>query len=792
MPTRPATATAASLPAPATIQAPRPHRLWLLSTTNTSYVVQLTDDGRLVQVYWGPRLTSAQATGAADDHSPPGDRAADAPADADEQLPVDGGPRWGVPSLQVTCPGQVRSLELEFLSDTVHPEPEIDAVRLDLTLADRYFPLTVTLHYRLRHDSDAVERWVTLRHTGPRSVPSARAAAVPRPSLGTTGTSWSGAAAGSGGATGPGPAAAPGPAAGPGGAGGAGAAGTDEAFWIHRADSANWVLPELGDYRLTGAGGAWAAETLPRRAPLPFGETTLTSRQGITGHSANPWLMLDDGTATESHGTVWSWALAWSGSWRLTASRRAEVPGVAVTGGAGHDGVTWRLGPGEELTTPPMLGLYSPEGFGGTSRAWHRHIRRHVLPQPDELRPVAYHSWAATRFDADESGRRELARRAARLGAELFVLGDGWFGNRGGEESGLGDWWPNPKRFPNGLRPLSDTVHDLGMLFGLWVGPEMVNPDSELYRSRPDWVLHHPHRRRDARRHRLVLNFARPDVREWALGWLDELVDRADVDLLQWDLDRPFSQAGWPERGGRDGDQDRLWLDHVRGVYGVLDELRARHPRLRVQSRAAGGGRVDLGVLRRADEVWTSDNTDAFHRQAIQHGFGQLYPAVVMAASVTDRPNAVTGRAVPLRYRFHVAMAGALGVGGDLPSWSAEEIAEATALVAEYKEIRPAVQLGEQYRLGAEPGAGLSGVQYRYEDEVVVLAYLPHPGPGVPPLAVPAALRLADLEPDAVYENVRTGRRHHGRVLMAAGLPLPRFREARGDYVSEVVRLRRI
>jgi alpha-galactosidase len=191
---------------------------------------------------------------------------------------------------------------------------------------------------------------------------------------------------------------------------------------------------------------------------------------------------------------------------------------------------------------------------------------------------------------------------------ELFVMDDGWFGARASDHAGLGDWTPNPDRFPGGLTPLIDEVHRLGMRFGLWVEPEMVNPDSDLYRAHPDWVLHSPHRTRTELRNQLVLNFARPDVAEWAHGWLDRLVSDHEIDFLKWDFNRPYTEAGWPDAGVHG---DRLWIDHVHAVYQLMDRLRADHPRLRIESCAGGGGRVDLGILRRTDEVWTSDNTDA-------------------------------------------------------------------------------------------------------------------------------------------------------------------------------------
>jgi alpha-galactosidase len=388
---------------------------------------------------------------------------------------------------------------------------------------------------------------------------------------------------------------------------------------------------------------------------------------------------------------------------------------------------------------------------------------------------VLYNSWEATGFDISEANQKRLATIAAGLGVELFVVDDGWFGGRRADNAGLGDWYPSPVPFPDGLGPLVAHVHGLGMKFGIWVEPEMVNPDSDLYRAHPDWVLHQPGRRRTEFRNQLVLNFARPDVAAWAHKWLDRLVADHAVDFLKWDMNRSFTEAGWP---GHE-DPDRLWIDHVRSVYAILDRLRADHPGLRIEACSGGGGRADLGMLARTDQVWTSDNTDAVDRLAIQHGFGQLYPAGAMAAWVTDSPNFLTARAIPLRFRFHVAMAGVLGIGGNLLSWTEAELAEAARLVAEYKAIRPTVQMGQQYRLRSADGS-IAGVQYVRGDEVVVLVWGPGPRFG----AGSGPVRLAALDPAARYRDERTGDTHSGARLLTHGIDLEL---PPGDHASQLL-----
>ncbi|GAA2779793.1 alpha-galactosidase [Kitasatospora sp. CM 4170] len=649
-------------------------------------------------------------------HSP-ADSSFEDEAAADE-LGIQTGARFGPAGLQVRFPDGTVGAQWRFRGH------RIDGGELRLHLTDRRYPLTADLCYRVHPGSDVIERWTELTHTGT-----------------------------------------PGSGSGP--------------ITVQRLDSASWTAPPLPDYRLGHLVGGWSSEFQLHRDRLPVAETVLTSRRGLTGHHASPWLTLDDGTATEERGDVWSTALAWSGSWRITV-HRDPVGRTTWTGGFGHEGLSWALQPGETMSTPVFAGLYTPDGFGGASRAWHDHLRSTVLPGPDRDRPVLYNSWEATGFDVDQAGQCRLADLAAGLGVELFVLDDGWFGARTDDRAGLGDWTPRPEAFPDGLRPLADHVHGHGMAFGVWVEPEMVNADSDLYRAHPDWVIHAPTRDATELRHQLVLNLARPEVEALVHSTLDRLVTENDVDWLKWDANRPFTEAGWAGHP----DPDRLWIDHVRAVHRIMDRLRSDHPGLRIEACAGGGGRVDLAVLARTDQAWTSDNTDPVDRISVQHGFSQLFPAQSMAAWVTDSPNGITGRSTPLRFRFHVAMAGALGLGGDLTRWTREELAEAADLVDQYKRIRPLVQHGIQYRLTGHDG--LTAVHYAARDgaEHALLVWRPTTRFGHPP----APLRLPALDPAARYRDLETGRLHGGAALRSRGIDpgLPA-----GDYASRLIRLRR-
>ena len=711
-------------------------RAWVLTAGQSCAVLRLDDRDRLLSAHWGRELGLEQAAALVGVAMPvPAGVAAPAfgavghggawPFEEDVEGPLElaagSAFQFGHAQLSVRFADGTRELELEFVSAAIEDSGE--TAELVLSFADRHYPLAVESRHRARRGSPVIERRLVLRHTG---------------------------------------------------------SDADASINILRADSASWTLPPMADYRLSQVRGRWAAETRLHRSSPPFGETVLTSRRGITGHHANPWVMVDDGTAGATHGQVFGCALAWSGSWRLTVER-TSADRVVVAAGFGPDGVVWSLAPGEVLTTPVSAGIWTDGGFDAASQAWHAYVLDQVLPHAEELRPVVYNSWEATGFDVSLEGQLALARQAAEIGVELFVMDDGWFGSRTSDRAGLGDWWPNPDRFPDGLAPLVKGVRELGMDFGLWVEPEMVNPDSDLYRAHPDWVLHQPFRRRSEHRNQLVLNLARPDVAAWVHEWLDRLVAESDIGFLKWDMNRPFTEVGWPEAG--EGGGDLVWRRYVENLYALLDKLRADHPGLRIEACSGGGGRLDLGVLARVDQVWTSDNTDALDRLAIQEGFAQVYPARVMSAWVTDSPNPHTGRRIPLEFRFHVAMAGVMGIGGDLAEWSAEELTTAREMVTAYKRIRPVVQHGTRYAHGDASG-DLSGVEYVAADRSEAVVFVYRRERRFAQMERPVVLRGVDAA--GRYRDVGSGIVHHGAVLLSRGLPMAL---GGGDPVSTMVHL---
>jgi alpha-galactosidase len=732
---------------------------WLAEMESTAYAFGLAGDGTALRhLHWGAPLPRqalagllAAASGAMPRHEAQLSLVRERP---DEYVPW-GGLRYDEPSLKAEFADGTRNVEWRVAGHRISRQGRSSTLEVDLT--DTGYPLVATLAYRVYDGFDVLDRWATLRHSGDK------------PSAGKPGA---------------------------------------EPVLIRQAHSANWWLPYRDSWRLRYLHGGWSAETQLAQTTLTPGKVVLESRRGITSHQLHPWFTLDpDGTATEEAGELWSGALAWSGSWKLVFETNAGGR-VHACGGVNDFDWAYRLEPGDALVLPRFSGLYGAAGFGAASRQWHAWQLACVLGRGDDrpgltapgwappvlaapaqapdappLRPVLYNSWETTWFDVNEAGQIRLAERAARLGVETFVMDDGWFGERHDDRAGLGDWTVNREKFPRGLGPLIERVNELGMRFGLWVEPEMVNPDSDLYRAHPDWVYHFAGRTRSLQRNQLVLNLARPDVAEWMFTTLDQLLARNRIEFIKWDMNRSFAEPGWP---GRPGDnQERVWTDHVSNLYAVIDALRAAHPGVAFESCAGGGGRADLGILRRVEQVWTSDNTDAWDRVKIQEGFTQLYPPQVMMAWVTDSPNFLTRRDLPLSFRIHVAMAGALGVGGDLLRWTDAEFAEAAELVAVYKNIRPAVQQGRLYRLASVHRGPFAASQYVRDDDVVLLAWW---GPQ-PCGARPSRIRLAAVDPAARYTDTAAGHQYWGAELLTDGLPLPE--DTAHTYGSTLIRLTR-
>ena len=702
---------------------------------NTTYAFGVSERGELQPIYWGGRVGPHDSFTPA--HSFPEMASFDSPYTTTPQE-YSG---WGAglftePALKVTFADGNRDLVLHFVSATPNGSQSIDILLKDISRE-----IYVTLRYSIDQETGILARSANIENREKQPV------------------------------------------------------------FIEQAAAAQWTLPP-SRYILNYLTGRWGAEWTLNQEPIHGGERVIESRRGTTGHQANPWFAIsrDDSqsftgpfTAGEEHGEVWFGALAWSGSWSFTIEQN-QLDFVRVTGGFNPFDFGYKLKPGEHLETPIFYAGYSAHGLGGASRLLHRFEIAHILPQsPDpKPRPVIYNSWEATEFRVDEPGQVALAEKAASIGVDRFVMDDGWFGQRKDDHAGLGDWYVNPQKFPNGLKPLIDKVHALGMDFGLWVEPEMINPDSDLYRKHPDWVLNFPGRPRSESRNQLVLNLARPDVRDYIFGFLDKILTENDIAFLKWDYNRNWSEPGWDQVPI--DEQKKVYVEFIRNLYSVLAELRKKHPKVEIESCSGGGGRVDLGILRYTDEVWPSDNTDPFDRLSMQDGFSYAYPPQIMMAWVTDSPHWANGRATSLTYRMLSSMQGSLGIGANLNHWTAEDFATAKRLIAAYHSVQRTIVRGDLYRLISPRDNSQFSVTESVstdKNQAVVFAFTHST---IQSRTLPL-LQLLGLNPDAQYKltmiegksRPETPQTATGAWWMNHGLRL----ELRGDFQAAAFHLDR-
>ncbi|MEV6209512.1 alpha-galactosidase [Kitasatospora sp. NPDC051914] len=476
---------------------------------------------------------------------------------------------------------------------------------------------------------------------------------------------------------------------------------TNTATDAYTLDALTCVLPvpahaaELLDFA-----GRWARERSPQRSPLRQGVRSRESRRGRTGFDAGLLLAGTEGFGFR-HGEVWAVHPAWSGNHVQYAERL--VDGTTVLGGGELlDAGEIRLEEGESYRTPWVYFAASGTGLDGISRGFHNLLR--ARPQhPATTRPVTLNIWEAVYFDHDSERLRAAARTAAEVGVERFVVDDGWFRHRRHDRAGLGDWYVDEKVWPDGLRPFADHVHALGMQFGLWFEPEMVNPDSDLARAHPDWFLADPDRLPFEQRNQHVLDVAHPDAHAYLLERISTLVGEVGIDYIKWDHNRDLADA---VHDGRPGVHAQ-----TTAVYRLLDELRAHHPGLEIESCSSGGARADLGILERTDRIWGSDNIDPIERQAIQRWTGLLLPSELIGSHIGSSPAHISHRHTELAFRCATALFGHAGIESDLSTWSKDELRALTAWVGAYKQLRPLLHSGDVVRADhPDPAAWVHGV----------------------------------------------------------------------------------
>jgi alpha-galactosidase len=544
---------------------------------------------------------------------------------------------------------------------------------------------------------------------------------------------------------------------------------------LRRALSFSVDLPcEAAGLDLVASDGGWARERTPQRRRLGPGKAELGSRKGVSGHGSSPNAILASPDTSEDHGEAWAAALMYSGDWSI-AVERSEDGGFRFQGGLHTELFSWRLGPGEAFHCPAAVLAHSSEGFAGLSRLLHAFTLRNVMPAgwAGRTRPVLLNSWEATYFDYREEDLLAIARGAAALGAELFVLDDGWFGRRDDATTSLGDWTPDPRKLPGGLAPLAEAVHGLGLGFGLWIEPESVSRESDYYRTHPDQVLALEGREAAEGRNQLLLDLARPEVLEEVRSRIASLLRSARIDYVKWDMNRPYSRAGSPAFPAGEARHRS-----VLGFYALARALTADFPGILFEGCSGGGGRLDYGVLSFFPQVWLSDNTDPTWRAPMEDHASLFFPAIALCAHLSASPNHQTGRVTGLAARSRVAMAGVFGLELDPRRLPPDEAKAVAADIAWYKANRGTLQLGQHSRLcaAAVDGSGRDGDWARLavsaDGRRAIILWM---RPRTIPVPAPVRLRLPGLDPDLTYALSSPdlpafgSRAYTGRELVARG-----------------------
>ena len=695
-------------------------RCFHLQTPEMSYAFCVTADGRLVHLYWGGAMRDASLR-------------AMAAEPRKEYNPAGGVNQWGLPEYEVPTmepgdfsdpllvavqPDGVRSLRLQYRSHEVRGE------ELVVTLRDRVYPFEVEAHYKGWGELPLVSRWLVLRNAG------------------------------------------------------------EEPIRLNRLQSAAWHVP-AGEWRLTHLSGSWGCEYTRNEVMLTQARTVLQNNRITCGAAQQtPFFALDaGGRATETMGELFFGVLHWSGNFSITAEKQFGQE-IAVSGGINDFDCEYVLRPGETLDTPMFTGGFVARGFERMSEVFYDWQFDALLPRGKEVckphleRPVIYNSWYPFEFDVTEEKCLALIDKCVEMGVEMFVIDDGWMPGRVDDKAGLGDWAVDEVRFPHGMRVISDKCHKNGMRFGLWVEPEMVNPDSKLYRAHPDWVIHDPTRPRTEQRTQLVLNLARDDVRDWAIGWLDELIEGCGLDYLKWDMNRYVFENGWPDAAPEE--RRSLSIRYTRNLMAIWRHLNEAHPDVLFENCASGGGRSDFGMVQYADRINRSDNADPVDLLTLHEGFSMLFLPQTGggAGNIAPARHHIHGRPTPLDFRIHWGMTGWMSIGINLLTAPREELEQLKAAVAEYKVRRAELQDSYVYRIASAREKPYAVFQYVNRSRRAFTLFAFAHGMHCRDLVMPR-LRMRGLVPNAWYV-CEDGRRMTGEALMHYGLQL----QLKGDCDS--------
>lgn len=716
-------------------------KIFHLQTPGTSYIIAIVEDKYPVHVYWGKRMPVPDMDNAllrrwmvfsANEEN------TDFTLDfMRQEYPAGCGTDFRIPAVSVGYDDGSRTAQLYYESHRIIPgkpaipglpstyvESDDEADTLEIVLRDPVKNLRVTLRYTAYNNIDVITRSAVIVNDGAAPV------------------------------------------------------------IIEKAVSAS-VDFEHSDLDMLTLTGAWARERHIERTAISSGINSVESRRGASSHQANPFFALASKNASEDHGDVYGVNLVYSGNFTAGVEVDQIFRARAWIGINDYD-FAWTLGAGESFHTPEAVMVYSSKGLGEMSRTYHRLYRKRLVrgKYRDEPRPILANNWEATYFDFTEEKIISLAKEAADLGIELLVLDDGWFGQRDSDKCSLGDWYVNESKLPGGIARLAQRVNEQGVKFGLWFEPEMVSPDSDLYRAHPDWCIHVPDRPRTLCRNQLTLDLSRPEVCDYVVKAVSDVLDSASISYVKWDMNRHMTSLGSaglpPER------QKEMAHRYILGLYDVMERVTSSHPDVLFESCSGGGGRFDPGILHYMPQTWTSDNTDAVDRLFIQYGTSLAYPVSAMGAHVSAVPNHQVGRVTSLKMRGDVAMCGNFGYELDLTAFTEEEKAQVREQVALYKELRTFVQSADMYRMASPFDGNTAAWVFVSEDgRDVFAAYFRLLARVNGPVQ---RMKFAGLDESARYESMGDGKVYTGAELMNIGL----VTDLHGDFQSVTWRLKKL
>lgn len=609
-----------------------------IETNDMNMIFSAIPDGKAIFQYWGQKIADPSLFLYRGFNGQPDTEQNFAP----QVYPAYGGRHYLNPALKLTHDDGVLTTELVYVKSA---QKTLDANRTEtvVSLKDKIYPVFVDVHFVAYKAENIICQYVTISHSEKKIVKVENIAS-------------------------------------------------------------SYIPLHSESYYMTHFHGTWSAEMQMKEEKLTPGVKTIESKKGVrTTQSENPSFLLSlNRPAEENFGDVYAGSLAWSGNYDL--SFELDEGGVLhILSGMNPFAAAYNLKPGEVFKTPQMVLTYSAKGKGQVSRNYHDWSRKYALAHGDRLNPILLNSWEGAYFNFDEKTITDMIDNAAGFGVEMFVLDDGWFGNkypRNGDNAGLGDWQVNVKKLPRGLKYLADYAVSKGIRFGVWIEPEMANPDSELAKKHPEWLVKSGKRDILPMRNQWLLDLTNPKVQDFIVKTFDDVVGMSpNITYIKWDANRHADNIG-SDYLPKD-EQTHFWYEYVKGLYSVYDRIRAKHPDIEIQLCSSGGGRVDFGALKYHDEYWASDNTNAFDRVFIQYGSNTFFPAKATGSHVSTSPNHQTGMITPIKFRFDVAMSGRLGMELQPKDIKGDEYEFAKKAIADYKLIRPIVQLGDLYRLSS-------------------------------------------------------------------------------------------